>query len=75
MAFSMNFGKNESNVHQMKSAESHTASTLRSNFRLADQAKENFFALLKLCTEISLGITYRLGPDLFLSLHVTLCSW
>lgn len=79
MAFSMKFGKNESNGHQMKSAESHTVSTLRSNFQLADQVKENSFApfaLLKLCTEISLEITYRPDPDLFffLSLHVTLHS-
>lgn len=57
MAFSMSFGKNESNVAQIKPAESHTANTLWSNFRLADQVKENFFALLKLGTEISLEIT------------------
>lgn len=44
MPFSMNFGKNEPDVSQMKSAEGHTASTLRSNFRLADQVKENCFA-------------------------------
>ena len=71
----MNFGKNESDVRQMKSAESHAASTLRSNFRLADQVKENFFAPLKLCTEISLEITYRPDPDFFVSPHVTLRSW
>jgi len=75
MTFSMNFGKNESDVCQMKSAESCTANTLQSNFRLADSAEENFFAPLTLCTEIGLAITYRPRPDFFVSLHVTLRSW
>lgn len=75
MAFSMNFSKNEPDVPQMKSVESHKASTLWSNFRLADQFKENFFAPLKLCTETSLEVTYGPGPDFFVSLHVPLHSW
>lgn len=66
MAFSMNFGKKESGVHQMKSAEYHKQVPCRIISDSKSEVKENFFALLKLYTEISLEIHYRSGSNFFL---------